>query len=411
MLDFPEFKSVFKDRQILVFGLNCLFVVLSYYIKNKFDPLYSIFFAFKGVFLGLSLLSLVQNKMAKINDYKLFIYFTFFILSILFSSSLSHSINRSIPYILGFSYIYFFVNYLRANYDIKNQIIAITTVFLLVYGFPMLTSLININVIISEGFVIYGKDSMKNSTGFLSNNLGWSSVIFLGSFLTIITNFKFAPRQLIFWSIIAFFSLFLLAISGSRSGLLCISLIIFSYVLKVEGRFGKYFILLMFVGLVYIIINSDFFSFTDTRLISNDSNDISLDKENEYRFLVLDWLFTYYNSHVNLWFTGIGFNQLGIFMDENAFVAIGDTKVSGDIHNSYLQMVFELGIFTFSVFLFLFVLPAFYNLVRSDLVVFGFIPSLVIPYFENNLNSGQFLFFPFVFSLIYLSYDKIGKIQ
>jgi O-antigen ligase len=87
---------------------------------------------------------------------------------------------------------------------------------------------------------------------------------------------------------------------------------------------------------------------------------------------------------------------------------VGDFKVQGDIHNTYLQFLFENGIFTFLALLFLFIIPSVYNFIRSSKIFYVFIPAMVIPYFENNLNAGQFLFFPFVLCFIYLSISKLN---
>ena len=143
-------------------------------------------------------------------------------------------------------------------------------------------------------------------------------------------------------------------------------------------------------------------------MINSETSTIELYHEQEYRIVVLYWLIDYYNSHKSLWFTGIGFYQLGDLLESKGVLSIGDFKASGNIHNSYLQFLFENGIFTFSAFMFLFIIPSIYNFIRSNKIFYVFIPAIIIPYFENNLNVGQFLFFPFVLCFIYLSISKLN---
>jgi O-antigen ligase len=194
-----------------------------------------------------------------------------------------------------------------------------------------------------------------------------------------------------------------LLISGSRSGILCLFLILITFFTKDRNVYFKFLFIFLFIGIFFFLSNSEFFNIESTRLFDSNSSGIEIDKEKEYRIIALNWLVNYYNENIHLWFTGIGFNQLGDLLNSKVIFSVGEFKVQGDIHNSYFQFLFENGLITFGAFMFIYILPSILNFLNSQRLLYFYIPAMVIPYFENNLNAGQFLFFPFVFSFIYLS--------
>ena len=68
----------------------------------------------------------------------------------------------------------------------------------------------------------------------------------------------------------------------------------------------------------------------------------------------------------------------------------------GDYHNTYFEILFGCGVFTFCIYVYLFVYKPSNFFYKNHLSYFPILlPIIIIPYFENNLTSGQFLFFPF----------------
>jgi O-antigen ligase len=386
-----------------------LFVVLSYFIANKFGFLYNSFFIFKAVFLIFCFVHLSKRKFINFRRNALFFFLLIFSSSLFFSNYFVDSLLRGFTYIIGFFYIYSFVNYLKTKYNYADQVLIITVGMLVIYTFPILMLFLNFDIIISEGYNIYGKESILNSIGFLSNNLGWSSAMAISCVFTLIDNYELDFKKVFILIIIILMSLFVLSVSGSRSGILCLFLITFVYFLKSNKSKLKIFVL-AFSFLLYLSLpNFDFFNIENTRLISDENSSLELDKEDEYRVIALQWVFNYFNENKLLWFTGYGFDQISRLISSKVIFTIGDFKVQGDLHNSYLQFLFETGIFSFFSLIFLYILPSLINFIKNSKVVYFYLPAMIIPYFENNLNLGQFLFFPFIFSFIYLASTKLNS--
>jgi hypothetical protein len=407
MLNFDRLRFIYFDKIVFSFFLNCFFVVLSYFIANRFNFLYSSFFIFKGFFLIISLIYLFSKRL-KFDNRKLVYFLIFFFLSILFSSNPFESFIRAIPYIIGLIYVYNFVKYLTATYSQTNQLLAISICAFLIYSFPLIMAIININVLFAEGLNIYGKQSIADGVGFLSNNLGWSAAMSTASILTILSFFKVETKLKFVLISIFIFGLFILSISGSRSGILCLFITFLILVSKGGNFYLKGLLFFLLFGLFFFLSSNDLFDISSTRLFTGENSTLEVDKEKEYRVIALEWLINYYNENKGLWYTGIGFNRLGDLLESKVILSVGDFKVQGDMHNTYLQFLFENGIITFLAFILLFILPSLYNYAIYSRNIYFYIPSMVIPYFENNLNAGQFLFFPFVLCFMYFSNSKLN---
>ena len=110
------------------------------------------------------------------------------------------------------------------------------------------------------------------------------------------------------------------------------------------------------------------------------------------------------NTHEERYLTGVGFDLYG----EGIWLM---TRIyPGKAHNSYLEMLINSGIIVFLVFLLGLVLPAIGRYLWYDARLYGFVPPLlIIPYFENNLGAGQFLFYPWMLVFFWYLHDTRGR--
>lgn len=98
------------------------------------------------------------------------------------------------------------------------------------------------------------------------------------------------------------------------------------------------------------------------------------------------------DQNPNLILTGFGYDNF-----RNGIKAYTGIELELPSHNSYLELLTTTGAISFLFFFFCFFLNAVVQYIWYDIKKFVYLPTLLlIPFFESNLNSGQFLFFPWM---------------
>jgi len=120
----------------------------------------------------------------------------------------------------------------------------------------------------------------------------------------------------------------------------------------------------------------------------------------EPRLLSAQKAFHTLNLHEERYITGIGFD-----MYQESLIKLNGVSTYR-AHNSYLELFVNCGAIVFAIFFFALLLPTLVRFGYYDASQFSFLPPiLIIPYFENNLGAGQFLFFPWMLMLFWYMHD------
>lgn len=397
-------KQLLKDQHLLIFTANAFLVVFGYYIGNVLPGLFPIVKALKMFVLvyavGTQVAFHYNNPIGDkgINMGWIYLYLAVMFCTIPFSFDPTESFSRYITYLGGIIYIALFSKYVIAKYKFHDSVQLFSLICVLSYLLPVLVAIVRLPFLASVQFQIYGDKAIARNLGFMSNNFGWAGTIVFMSFFMLMTNSKVKGRLRWVFIALMLFCVFLIMVSESRSSLLIMALSILLIVAGPRVSAG-YKILTVLAIIAVFVINAQF------GLIDLDStrfNDKLLgDKTNlgkEFRVQVFENTRNFFYFHQEYYFHGFGW---GVFVP--AYQQFVDSTNDMDMHNTYLQLLYESGLFVFILFILLFFIPAavkFFLYLSKYLV---FLPFVILPYFENNLNSGQFVFFPFMFTLFYLS--------
>jgi O-antigen ligase len=244
---------------------------------------------------------------------------------------------------------------------------------------------------------IYG----DSSTGLLSNHLGWSSAVVFAGLLD-------ARRRLWpaggwkrwSWLIGLAAAGNLLLISGSRSGYLSVGIAVGVLILAARGISWKGRLaggLVAGLALVYILASPD--SALNARL-SRTQRQL---ETSESRLESLKVASSYFETHPEYYLHGLGFELFSDAIIYHTGVRVMKT------HNSYIELFFTTGVFSYAIFVFGLALPGLIGYISKDARRFSFaVPVLVIPFFENMVGGGQFLYYPW-FLLMFFYLHSIGQ--
>ncbi len=120
---------------------------------------------------------------------------------------------------------------------------------------------------------------------------------------------------------------------------------------------------------------------------------VSQEQKGEKRLEAATVMVDHLNKEPTLWLTGVG-----MFNFSNLKNKVG----LGGYHNSYYEILFGVGIPLFLVFLSFMVFRPIKRFIKYYSKYTLLLPPLmIIPFFENDMTGGQFLFFPwFTFMLL-----------
>jgi O-antigen ligase len=251
---------------------------------------------------------------------------------------------------------------------------------------------------------IYGTEI----AGFVSNHYGWSSAIFIATGLDTLKNsLKVSLFYKIFIIIGSPIAFYVLAISGSRSGYFTFVLCFVLFVIK-NRKTHPLFKILTTIGAIYFV--SQLYFDPDSALSKRIEKTEKQVEQGDARTSTRQLGFDIMMNHPDRLFTGFGFytfRETLLELDESGTARHFTTS----IHNSYLELFFGSGVLVFMFFMLFFISKTIYGFIIRHSSFYTFLPPIIIiPYFENNFNPGQFLFFPwFTIMFYYIHYHERQK--
>jgi O-antigen ligase len=394
------------DWNIIFFFLNVVMVVISYgaagFTKMASNiitkPLRIGLLAFSLYYLFSHTKKFSYYFKGK-NSWALWLFIWLNLCVIPFSYSFFTSIEKWANLIPFMIYINYFIIYLFRNFDKEYVLSFLLNVLNIVYVIPIV-SFIFLGGSLDESD-IYG----EVVGGFANNHYGWASSVFLSTGMDIYRNNK-SLSKLRKWLLLglSIVALFILAISGSRSGYLTFALSFLILITRNQNikLFVKFFITIL-VFLFVAQLYGDPNSALNKRL---DKSEKQL-KSGEARQKIANLGWQTMDNNPQIILTGYGFYAFkeGV-LALNPRANPEDLRIS--LHNSYYELIFGCGILVFTLFLIFFVGKTLFWFIIRHSKRFVFLPPLIlIPMFENNFNPGQFLFFPwFIIMFYYLHYPE-----
>lgn len=391
------------DNHLVLFFLNALLVIVTYWFANVIGDIASIKFA-RTALIVLSIWLLLAERRKQFieiingRQHVVLLYIFLNVLFLPFSENMMQSLIRLCMFIPFLFYLNLFSVYLIQHYSKEELMLRLLKAFRVIYFFPVINYFTyNFNFSVTS---IYGNESL----GFTSNNYGWASVFFLLTNIDVLLNEKSKnTRERLFWILLNIPAIYLLLISGSRSGYLSMAIAMVIYVLfnRATGLLFKGFVIL--VGLfLFLQIQYDENFALNSRMRQTEN------KEKEERLIIAEAALSVVEKNTFVLLFGVGFDNFveGVNKYTNHTMELA-------AHNSYLQIVVESGVFVFAFFFIGFFLNAIFKYLKFHVRKFLFIcPLLVIPFFESNYGAGQFLFFPWIGTMIlYIHFNSYPVIE
>jgi len=373
--------------------LNGLFVIIGYALTNltggAFTGIVSIF---KNIFLFFSLAFLIITNRI-INPGRIFdsgfvpIIFGVLIFYIsLGTKTDSNGLFRILTFFIPLIYVYSSLSHLISNFGIEIVLKGLHWSFLISYSIPLIIYITSGGKITDIN--IYGGGSEQQA--FASNNYGWSTTIYILSFLFVWKGIHIKKYAKIFFGFLLMIAVVLLFSSANRASWLSMSVAMipffFTYKeLKITYKIAGLLVVLGFV--VYLLADPN----SSLNYARNKTE--KQEQVGESRFETARVMFDQFNDDKTRWVTGIGMFNFDLLKNKN---------VLGGYHNSYYEVLFGAGIPLFLVFLsFMVFRPAVRFIKYYHKYTLLLPPLMIIPFFESNLTGGQFLFFPwFTFMLL-----------
>ncbi len=383
---FKDEESKKVDWMVVLFFLNAFLVVYGYSLRG------ALFQLIKFGRLGLVIISIITLFATKggtkyvFSSHKNWVLWIFLLLNLYvlaFSVNFTKSVERILSWIPFMVYINYFITYLFRRYEKTEARMKLIRLFLLAYVFPLIIFFIYANPLVSRN--IYG----KSIGGYKSNVLGWSGLVFfiLAIDWLINANPGGLLKKLLIGGIV--FSVLALMSTGSRSSYLSMAISVMILVINSKR------ISLSVKGLISIFIAGvTFYTLNDPTSAINqriEKSETQL-KKGEVRFQMAQIAFEAMVENPTLLITGFGYDNFreGISVYKGVDLDLPS-------HNSYLELFITTGFFSFTFFLIFIVLNAIIKYILFDVRRFIFLPTfIIIPFFESNLNAGQFLFFPWM---------------
>ncbi len=393
-----QWNNIFQDRttsrrwdwHLVVFFLNVFLVVYGY---SQREAAFQAIKAFRTVLVVGSLGGLFLDDTTKFvfNKHKNWVLWTLVGLNLVvlpFSVDFFKSLGRLAAWLPFLIYTNYFIVYIFTQYTKDEAQIKLLQIFNLAYFYP-------VAVLFFYGVVFQTENIYGQNIGmYKANVLGWACGFF------ILTGFDlYANRPMPAWLRNAFFgvaglTLWGIVLTGSRStylalGAAALVLALRSNRISTQLKIGITLCLLAFA--YYIIVSPD-------SVINLRSQYAEIrQQKGEIRFELAQKAIQILWDYPSVFFTGFGFDNF-----RAGLATYGGIKTDLASHNSYLELLFGSGAFTFLFFIIFLVINALQKYVVFDSRRFVFMPMLfIVPYFESNLNAGQFLFFPWMTFLFY----------
>jgi O-antigen ligase len=398
-----QWSGIFQDKagrrrwdwHLLIFFLNVFLVVWGYSLRG---PAFQAVKGFRSVLVFVSLIGLffgqgsVKYVFSERKNWVLWIFVVLNLIVVPFSVDFFRSIERLLAWLPFIIYINYFIVYLFKQYSKDEARLKLLQIFNLSYFYPV--AILFISGAIFQTQNIYG----QNVSWYKTNVIGWACTVFVLTGFDIYNNQD--DTQVWFkrlFLVVALLAVWGIVLTGSRSSY--VSLAAASAVLvlrsnRISVQFKSVIMVFIFGFAYYIIASPD--SVINLR---SQYADIRQAK-GEIRFELAQKAFEALLKHPGLIFTGFGFDNFRAGLS-----TYGGVETDLASHNSYLELLFSTGLFAFLFFVIVMAFNALVKYIKFDSQQFIFMPMLlIIPYFESNLNAGQFLFFPWMTFLFFYTH-------
>ena len=399
-----QWRRIFRNRALLdwhlvMYFLNTFLVIYGYGLRG------GAFQAAKLIRTGLVIVSLLGILFAQgqikyiFNQQKNWALYGFIGLNVVvlpFSVDVFWSFQRLSAWIPFLIYTNFFVVYLFKHYSKDEAKIKLLQVFSLAYFYPVAMMLVT-------GVAFQATNVYGQYVGvYKANVIGWACTLFIVSSFDLYANSPMKKWVQYLFFFIAFLTLWGIVLTGSRSSYAGLALS--SAVLIARNR--KISIYLKAAALTCILAFAYYIVMSPDSVVNLRSKYAGIRRQRgEIRFQLAQKAFEVFTNDPGVLLTGFGFDNFKAGLEVYA-----DVHTDLASHNSYLEILFSGGLLSFLFFLIFYAINAFWVYVRYDSPYFVFLPSLmIIPYFESNLNAGQFLFFPWMTVLFY--YIHVRSLQ
>jgi hypothetical protein len=379
---------------IALFFLNSLLVQLNYFfVRNGygFNPVDKDVrtMVLSGAFLFTIYTTIKRKYTVIVHFYPILFVLFFSVMSVVWSDTFDFSLNRLLTFVLPVMYIVLTLSMFKDGkplLDLNTIIVG----FLWVYAFP-----VSIYLLFDQPFQsLYLGDT---SYMFKHNQYGWSAVLFLVLGIDVLSNIRLSKAQKVALFVLLTTCVFLIFASNNRSTWLSfiVSLLVFLFRFSFK-KSTKYnaLLLVIFIAIPFLAYkNSAVFHGLERTIIQLQGGEQYSDRLRWQTHALND-----FSSSFTDVFVGRGmFNYNGF---ENA----------NSVHNSYLDILLGCGTPVFIVFIYQMVfLPSYHYIYVFSRRYITFSPLLIIPYFENNLTGGQFLFYPWFTMMLY--YSRVNRIM
>ena len=388
-----KLHALTRNRVAQLLFLNGLLVVLSYaFYGFTGGASVEVLLAFRNVVLFISIAYLVfTNKIISpgriFNSGFIPVIFGILLFYVSIGTGpLEKSFGRILTFFIPFIYIYFSLSYIIANFGVQLALKGLHYSLLLIYSIPLIVYIISGGSISDTN--IYG--GVGEDQMFAANQYGWSSTIYILSYLFIWKDIQLKKNYKIFFGVLLPVAVLLFFTSANRTSWLSMALAMIPFFVSYKKMRLKYKI----VGIVIVL---GFISF----LLADPNSSINFatkkshkqEQSGEARFETANIMFDHFNEEPSLWFTGVGMFNFNILKNKGVLKAY---------HNSYYEILFGAGSLLFLVFLsFMVFRPTIRYIKYYSKYTLLLPPLLIIPFFESVLTAGQLLFFPwFTFMML-----------
>lgn len=399
-----QWRNVFRNQQrwdwhLVLYFFNVFLVVYGYGLRGDS------FQAAKLFRTGLVIVSLAgifvaQGKIKYIfSQGKNWVLYGFVGLNVLvlpFSVEVSRSFGRILSWIPFLVYTNYFIVYLFRYYPKDDAKVKLLQIFSLIYFYPVAVMLLTGVAFQSEN--VYG----QYVGAYKANIIGWSCTMFLVMSFDLYANLSMSLWLRYLFFLTAFVVLWAVVLTGSRSSYAGLALSVAVLVVRSQ-RISIY---LKIAASVCILAFAYYIITSPDSVVNLRAKYANIRRQRgEVRVKLAKEAFKVFSEYPNVLITGFGFDGFRAGLERYAGVR---TELAS--HNSYLEVLFSGGILCFLFFLIFYVINAFLKYLRFDSKYFIFLPALmIIPYFESNLNAGQFLFFPWMTFMFY--YIHVSSFQ
>ncbi len=399
-----QWRGIFRNRELwdwhlMMYFLNIFLVVYGYGLRGEAFQAAKLFrtglvvVALLGVVFAQGQVKYIFNQQ---KNWALYGFIGLNLIVLPFSVNVLWSFERLAAWIPFLIYNNYFIIYLFKQYSKDEAKIKLLQIFSLVYFYPVV-------VMFGTGMAFQTENVYGQYVGaYKANVIGWACTMFVVCSFDLYAN-RNMPRWLQFLFLcMALLTLWAIVLTGSRSsyvGLALSSAILIARNQKISIYFKAAALSCILAFAYYIVASPD-------SVVNLRSKYAGMRRQRgEIRFQLAKKAFDVFTNDPEVLFTGFGFDNFRAGLEIYA-----DVRTDLASHNSYLEILFSGGILTFLFFLIFYVINAFWVYIRYDSPYYVFLPSLmIIPYFESNLNAGQFLFFPWMTVLFY--YIHVRSLQ